>query len=100
MTGTIIATFCAAARLARLARGPAVEDASQLVQGDMLLAALAGVLVFNVAAERAAAREDVRGPGTFRAALIDELYNVRGGDVEARAKVEIVEVEVEAAARS
>jgi thiamine-phosphate diphosphorylase/hydroxyethylthiazole kinase len=29
-----------------------------------------------VAAEVAAARPDVRGPGTFRAALLDELYNL------------------------
>jgi thiamine-phosphate diphosphorylase/hydroxyethylthiazole kinase len=92
MTGSIIATFCAAARIAHLAANEAFEDASQLVQGDMLAGALAGVLVFNVAAERAAAREDVKGPGTFRAALIDELYNVCPVDVRTRAKVEVLEV--------
>lgn len=56
----------------------------------MLLGSLAGVLVFNVAAERAAAREDVKGPGTFRAALIDELYNVRPGDIKDKAKVVVL----------
>lgn len=50
------------------------------------------MLVFNIAAELAAARPDVKGPGTFRAALIDELYNVRAADVLARAKVEVLDV--------
>ena len=53
---------------------------------DKLLAALAGILHYEIAAERAADREDVRGPGTFIPAFLDELYNVRkivvdGGDV-------------------
>ncbi len=45
-------------------------------RGDKLLAALAGLLHFEIAAEIAAAREDVKGPGTFVPALIDELYNI------------------------
>lgn len=89
MTGTLVAVFCAAARTAFLASGK--EDGGELVQGDMLAGALAGVLGINVAAERAAARPDVRGPGTFRAALMDELYAVRPADVLERAKVEIVQ---------
>ncbi|KAL9043267.1 MAG: hypothetical protein Q9214_003542 [Letrouitia sp. 1 TL-2023] len=40
---------------------------------DPLLAALAGVLLFETAAERAAARDYVKGPGTFVPAFIDEL---------------------------
>lgn len=44
------------------------------VASDKLLAALAAVLVFEIAAERAANRSDVKGPGTFVPALIDELY--------------------------
>lgn len=43
---------------------------------DYLLATVAGMLTVTVASEIAAAREYVNGPGTFRAALIDELYNV------------------------
>ncbi|KAL9550837.1 hypothetical protein MBANPS3_004544 [Mucor bainieri] len=43
---------------------------------DYLLATVAGILTVTVASEIAAAREYVNGPGTFRAALIDELYNV------------------------
>lgn len=42
MTGTIVATFCAAARLHFLASNAAVENDSQLVQGDHLVGALAG----------------------------------------------------------
>ena len=106
MTGTLVATFCAAARLHYLAHNPPYEDPSQLVQGDMLVGALAGyvsdegldtldliyrrVLVFTIAAEIAAARADVRGPGTFRAALLDELYNLGPGDILERAKVEMI----------
>lgn len=43
---------------------------------DRLLAALAGILMFEIAAERAARREDVRGPGTFVPAFLDELYGI------------------------
>ncbi len=40
---------------------------------DKLLAALAGILMFEIASERAAKREDVKGPGTFVPAFLDEL---------------------------
>jgi thiamine-phosphate diphosphorylase/hydroxyethylthiazole kinase len=49
------------------------------------------VCIFNVAAEIAAERDDVKGPGTFRAALLDELYNLTPGILQNRVKVEIVE---------
>ncbi|KAK4690236.1 thiamine-phosphate diphosphorylase / hydroxyethylthiazole kinase, partial [Lecanoromycetidae sp. Uapishka_2] len=41
---------------------------------DKLLAALAGILMYEIAAEQAAAREDVKGPGTFVPAFLDQLY--------------------------
>lgn len=41
---------------------------------DRLLAALSGMLMFEIASERAGRREDVKGPGTFVPAFIDELY--------------------------
>ena len=47
--------------------------------------------VFNVAAEIAAERDDVKGPGTFRAALLDELYNLTPHILQERVRVEIVE---------
>ncbi len=40
-------------------------------------AAIAGMLLFEIASERAAVREDVKGPGTFVPALLDELHRVR-----------------------
>jgi thiamine-phosphate diphosphorylase/hydroxyethylthiazole kinase len=42
MTGTLVTTFCAAARLYHLANHDPFEEESQLVQGDMLMGALAG----------------------------------------------------------
>ncbi|KAL9607229.1 MAG: hypothetical protein Q9167_007837 [Letrouitia subvulpina] len=61
---------------------------------DPLRAALAGVLLFEIAAERAAVREDVKGPGTFVPAFVDELYaGVKGYDWLKKMKVEeVVEV--------
>ncbi|KAF7543878.1 hypothetical protein G7046_g9913 [Stylonectria norvegica] len=70
-------------------------------RGDVLVATVAAVVVFGVAAERAAAREEVRGPGTFVPAFLDELYAIRRetgeGDLAwlARARVQAVEVEKE-----
>lgn len=44
---------------------------------DKLLAVLSGLLMFEIAAENAAAKEWVKGPGTFVPALLDELYALR-----------------------
>ena len=43
---------------------------------DRLLAALAGILMYEIAAERAGRRSDVKGPGTFVPAFLDELYKI------------------------
>ena len=43
---------------------------------DPLLATLSGMLLYEIASERAGTRDDVKGPGTFVPAFIDELYNV------------------------
>ncbi|CAO2651650.1 Nn.00g042200.m01.CDS01 [Neocucurbitaria sp. VM-36] len=58
--------------------------------GDKLRAAVAGILHFEIAAERAAERPDVKGPGTFVPAFLDELYgvSVEGGDWSGVAKVQ------------
>ena len=40
------------------------------------------ILHYELAAERAAKRFDVQGPGTFIPAFIDELYSVRLGLVQ------------------
>ncbi|KAH9906387.1 TMP-TENI-domain-containing protein [Xylariomycetidae sp. FL2044] len=52
---------------------------------DVLAATLTGLLFYGIAAEDAAGRGDVKGPGTFVPAFIDELYKLRkatvGGDL-------------------
>ena len=49
---------------------------------DRLLAALAGILMFEIAAEQSAARDDVKGPGTFVPALLDQLYRISADAAE------------------
>lgn len=44
---------------------------------DKLLATVAGILMYEIAAERAAQKPAVNGPGTFVPAFIDELYAIR-----------------------
>jgi thiamine-phosphate diphosphorylase/hydroxyethylthiazole kinase len=67
-------------------------------QRDKLLAAIAGILHYEIAAELAVAREDVRGPGTFVPALIDELYNIQkatsAGNVEWLKKARIKSINI------
>ncbi|KAG2411524.1 thiamine-phosphate pyrophosphorylase [Aspergillus terreus] len=66
---------------------------------DKLLAVLSGLLMYEIAAENAAARECVRGPGSFVPAFLDELYVIRqaalAGDSSwfaGRAKVQEISV--------
>lgn len=65
---------------------------------DKMIAAIAALLHYEVAAEIAAEREDVKGPGTFVPALLDELHNISSrtskNDIHwlGRAKVEAVEL--------
>ncbi|KAI0913009.1 Hydroxyethylthiazole kinase family-domain-containing protein [Ustulina deusta] len=44
---------------------------------DKLAATIAGLLHYNIAAEIAAERGDVKGPGSFVPAFLDKLYNIR-----------------------
>lgn len=48
-------------------------------KGDKLLAALAGILMYEIAAEQTKEREDVKGPGTFVPAFLDQLYKIAQG---------------------
>jgi len=57
--------------------GTIISLALAVNRGDKLLAALSGILHYEIAAEIASTREDVRGPGTFVPALLDELYNIQ-----------------------
>jgi len=44
---------------------------------DKFTATVAALLHYNIAAEIAAKRADVKGPGTFVPAFLDELFNIR-----------------------
>jgi thiamine-phosphate diphosphorylase / hydroxyethylthiazole kinase len=76
--------------------GTAISAMVAASPDDKLGATLAALLLYEIAAEVAAARPDVRGPGTFVPAFLDELYNLRvataNGDVAwlDRAKVSVV----------
>lgn len=52
-----------------------------VANGDLFGAALAGTLAFDVAGSRAQTRADVRGPGSFQAAFLDELFHVSSNDI-------------------
>ncbi|KAF8928872.1 hypothetical protein BGZ58_009321, partial [Dissophora ornata] len=60
---------------------------------DHFAAAVAGILAMNLAGEHAAARDDVRGPGTFRAAFIDEMANLAPGQMLTEAKIKPVQLD-------
>jgi thiamine-phosphate diphosphorylase/hydroxyethylthiazole kinase len=78
------------------ALGTTIASVMAVERDDKLLAATAGILLYEIAAERAAARVDVKGPGTFMPAFIDEMYRIRqetlSGDVQwvAAAKIEVI----------
>ena len=59
------------------ALGTTIASVMAVEREDKLLAAVAGILMYEIAAERAAARQDVKGPGTFVPAFIDELFGIR-----------------------
>jgi thiamine-phosphate diphosphorylase/hydroxyethylthiazole kinase len=82
--GTTIATFCGAASMG--ASGP---REGSLVNGDMLLATAGATLALTIAAQQAAGREEVHGPGTFLPALIDELAMLTPETVLRTATIEV-----------
>lgn len=88
MVGTSVATFCAGAS-ALATDASTYDDERVLVRGDMLTAAVGGILAITVASEFAAARQDVKGTGTFLPALIDELYNLTPETLIDRAQIEV-----------
>ncbi|HEY8498759.1 MAG TPA: hydroxyethylthiazole kinase [Limnochordales bacterium] len=58
------------------------------VEPDGLVAAAAGLACFGLAAERAA--EQARGPGSFKAALLDALYHLQPADLEQGARIGVL----------
>ncbi|PNS15264.1 hypothetical protein CAC42_8265 [Sphaceloma murrayae] len=57
--------------------GTTVASVLAVEREDKLLATVAALLIYEIAAQRAAARQDVKGPGTFVPAFLDELYAIR-----------------------
>ncbi|CAO1630140.1 unnamed protein product [Parajaminaea phylloscopi] len=57
---------------------------------DIFVGALVGLLSMTIASEKAAERDDVRGPGSFIPALIDEIAALTPQDLVERAKIDIV----------
>lgn len=57
--------------------GTTIASILAVEREDSLLAAVTAILMYEIAAERAAVRNDVKGPGTFVPAFIDELYRIR-----------------------
>ena len=57
--------------------GTTIASVLAVEREDKLLAAVVGILMYEIAAEHAAKREDVRGPGSFVPAFIDELYHIK-----------------------
>ncbi|CBF75182.1 bifunctional hydroxyethylthiazole kinase/thiamine-phosphate diphosphorylase [Aspergillus nidulans FGSC A4] len=49
---------------------------------DKFLAVLSALLMYEIAAENAAARDSVRGPGSFATTFIDELYAIRQASLQ------------------
>lgn len=78
--------------------GTAISAAVAAFPSDPLLAAVAATVMYGVAAEMAAARPEVRGPGSFVPTFLDELYAIRkstaAGDLRwtTMAKVEAISV--------
>ncbi|PSK51701.1 hypothetical protein B9Z65_2968 [Elsinoe australis] len=57
--------------------GTTIASVLAVERKDKLLAAVTGLLAYEIAAERAASKDSVRGPGTFVPAFLDELYAIR-----------------------
>lgn len=73
--GLITGSGCMAASLCGCFAGGA-KQANGASKPNYFIAATAAMVILTLASERAAARTDVKGPGTFRSALIDELWNI------------------------
>ncbi|CCM00421.1 uncharacterized protein FIBRA_02451 [Fibroporia radiculosa] len=90
MAGSSIAIFCAAESTDTAnRRAPDAAEDGMLVRGDMLIATVGGILAVTLASEYAAGRADVKGPGTFLPALIDELGRLTAEKIM-QAKVEVL----------
>jgi hydroxyethylthiazole kinase len=81
MMGRVVGTGCMAASM--LGCFAAVES-------DHVQSSAAAMACFSIAGQLAAKRDDVKGPGTFKAALMDELYGLSAASVEQYLNIEEV----------
>jgi len=79
MMGKVVGTGCMAASV--IASFAAVEK-------DYAKAAAAALSCYGIAGEIAAASPTVKGPGTFKEAFFDALYNLSKKDIESKARIE------------
>lgn len=90
MLGEITGSGCAL--------GTTIASYIAVEREDKLLAVVAALLHYEIAGERASVREEVRGPGSFVPAFIDELFCVRKESVAGdgtwmgNARVEVLDV--------
>ncbi|KAL9939722.1 hypothetical protein V8E36_001539 [Tilletia maclaganii] len=103
--GTLVAAgMAAAARVSREDEGELDEDDKEVKvrsggigrrmvdakASDLFAGALLGLLTMTIASELAASRPEVRGPGTFLPALLDEISLMSPETILQRAKIEVV----------
>ncbi|MDK2903552.1 MAG: hydroxyethylthiazole kinase [Clostridiales bacterium] len=81
MMGRVVGTGCMAASM--LGCFAAVES-------DHVQSSAAAMACFGIAGQLAAKRSDIKGPGTFKAALMDELYNLDTASIEQYLNIEEV----------
>ncbi|SCV73542.1 BQ2448_7468 [Microbotryum intermedium] len=87
--GVITGSGCmASTAVACFASLPLEKDETIALRAFM--AAVTGITAINVAAEIAAKREDVKGPNTFRAAMIDECYHLTPDKLRKGARFEVL----------
>ncbi len=67
----------------------AVIAAVAAVEPDALIAAVAGLTAYGVAAELAAAEPSVRGPASFKVSFFDHLYHITDQQVMAAARLSL-----------
>ncbi|KAJ3724429.1 thiamine biosynthetic bifunctional enzyme Thi4 [Lentinula raphanica] len=86
IAGSCIASYCAVATISEQGE----DTKGKLALGDLFLGAIGGILALTISAELASMREDVKGPGTFFPALIDELSTLSTRNIRERAQIQIV----------
>jgi len=79
MMGSIVGTGCMAASVIGVFAG---------VENDYTVAAVSALACFGIAGELAAGRSS--GPGSFKTAFYDEMYNLDSVKIERMSKIEIV----------